>query len=536
MQMRNVVIVVLGLLGACGGSDPASDAQAIAALVPSDAAVCVRVASIDALAKGLTELMREGGARSSAFSSDGLVESFSMLGIDGALVARDRPLAFALVAKRAMPPQPVFVLPAKDPAKLHRSFTDNGMEADLHGDYVVAVMDGKYAKPATPSALTAAMPQHLMVAKVDISRLWTNLGVTINSGLDLARGQLREMPATPGVDMDVLFDSYFDAARAVLNSGESCELHLDLAGAGVQLRGSYTAKSGSTLDGWSSAPIDLAPFAGSMSGTGFMDMLMVADWAKLWPQFDTFIEAMLPMYSEAARPIMKKFLQSTREIYIAMGPVMVGSADLRSDGMNGAMFMAPKSGKDLAAKAAAMASDPAMAEVGYTFTTEPMREEGGVTQQAMRMKVDFSKLMAMMPADEGPEAAAVRKEMSAMADRMFGPSGLRAGYAARDGRAVIAVGEPKEALPTLLDRTGGDWPAVLKEPMTFLADCNPQMLMRMDMAAVARFVMQMAGGAGPTAPAANGPANFVMGFGVKDRNWRFTIEFAEGFFQAMRPR
>jgi hypothetical protein len=59
------------------------------------------------------------------------------------------------------------------------------------------------------------------------------------------------------------------------------------------------------------------------------------------------------------------------------------------------------------------------------------------------------------------------------------------------------------------------------------------MLMRMDMAALGRLVGEIAD---VPAPTASGPTNFVMGAGVRDRDWRFLLRFDLGFLKAASGR
>lgn len=543
--LRNGLLVLGSFVAgaACNGQGPGAvdspSTRAIAALVPADAVAYARIASLDALLATARSAAGAMGAPSTALTREQLLGQLGgMLG-DTSLLDGSRTIGVALVAPRGVRPTPVVFLPVTDGAKYAASLKANGLEPVVEGDYVAIPFGGKYGKPTTPSALGTAKTAGLIEVRVDVAKASDNLGVVINSGLDVMRREMaKELSAAgSGIDGEAMVDLYVNGVKAMLAAGATLDLVITETKGILTATASCTAKPGSALDGWSSPPVDLSEFSGALTDKACVDVVATADWSKLWSKMEPMMDALFDIYPPALRKTFQSLMQTYQAVYAMMGPVMVGGLEV-AEGMRMDVHIAPPKGKAMLTELDTLVQRKELADIGVQVTADAAASGEG--SRAWKVTFDPSRMVGV-PADDD-RSKAVAAEMATMFQKLFGADALPVRAEIRDGRGVIGVGKPLAAAAKPGATAAGAWPARLQPALTALAGCNPMFVERIDFAAMMRGMGPlMASGRGtpPPMPPADAKADMVFGGGVRGAEWRlfFSIDLV-GFgamVKAMMP-
>jgi len=527
--------LLLLMIGCRGGNEAAE--RAIAALVPGDAVVFVRLLSIDDLVDTARTSATPFGVPTELIGAEPMLARLGPMGGDTTYVDKKRPIAFALVAPRAVQPTPLVFVPVTDAAKYVASLQGSGMQTFTDGGYVVLPLAGKYEKPAQPSALAANLPAELVVARVDVAKAAQNLGTVIGAGLTAFKAMLSQVDqGNAGVDGAAVADLYIEAAKALLASGQSLELAADAPHGKLAVSARMQMKSGSDLDGWGSAPVDLASFAGKLSPRSAANVVMVADWKALWPRFESMLDAIYDLYPPQGRAAMREMMHGYRELYEAMGPVLVADVDIDGKGLGMTVHMTPAAAESMFSLFATMARSPQLATFGAEFVPGESGEVDGARFQDHRLRLDFVKFASAISAVPVPDSE--RGEAQAAIERVLGMDGLLMRLAAKGGSAAIGVGHRAADTVAALGKSGGSWPASMRAAMAAVGDCNPMVVECIDFMALFRGMQEWLPGIVPPGlpqfPAGTS-ADFVIAAGIRGAEWRahFAMDLV-GFGKAMQ--
>jgi hypothetical protein len=325
------------------------------------------------------------------------------------------------------------------------------------------------------------------------------------------------------------------AARALLASTSAMDLGFDYRDGRLLCAASLTAKAGSDMDGWSSAPIDLSTLSGRLSGKGSIELLMAADWARLWPRMETMLAALYELYPAPARDAMRTLMTSYGPVYEIAGPIVAAEGDvLGDDGMHLVMQMAPRDAKSFLSAIETVMARPECAQIGARFTKVASPDADGAIVREYLLQYDPAKMLG-----EQASGAQAQKQMTAVVKAMFGGGGMPMRFAAKDGRAVVTLGKPKEDVASSLAGNRGGWSPLTGEALRQVGDCNPMLIERIDMGALMSGMARMmpAGAAGKPMPKvpAGSSADFVFRAGIRDREWRFGLAIdVIGFSKMMK--
>ncbi len=527
---------LLLLMIGCRGGDEAAE-RAIAALVPADAAVFVRLLSIDDLVDTARTGATPFGVPTELIGADPMLATIGPMGGDTTYVDKKRPIAFALVAPRAVQPIPLVFVPVTDAAKYVASLQGSGIQTFVDGGYVVLPLSGKYEKPAQPSALATNLPAELVVARVDVAKAAQNLGTVIGAGFLAFKTMVSQAETgNAGVDGAAVADLYIEAAKALLASGQSFELAADAPNGKLAVSARMQMKPGSDLDGWGSAPVDLAPFAGKLSPRSAANVVMVADWKALWPRFESMLEPLFDIYPQQGRTAMREMMRGYRELYEAMGPVLAADVDVDAKGLGMTAHMTPTAAESMFSLFATMTQSSQLATFGVAFTPGETGEVDGARFQDHRLRVDFLKFASAISAVPVPESERGKAE-DAIA-RMLGKDGLQMRLAAKGGSAAIGVGHRAADTVAALGRSGGSWPTSMRAAMAAVGDCNPMFVECIDFLAMFRgmqeWIPEMVPPGFPQFSAGTS-ADFVIAAGIRGAEWRGHFEMdLVGFGEAVR--
>jgi hypothetical protein len=511
----------------CGSGSAAAD-RAIAALVPRDAVVFVRLSSLDDLVAAARACAEPFGAPAELLSADQVLSQLGPMAGDTALIDRRRPLAFALVAPRAVPPSPVLFVPARDAAKYAASLAAVGTQPTVQEGYVALPLAGKYEKPAAPSPFCEAMPDGLVAVRIDVAKAAANLGTVIGGGLMAFKSMLGQLPVdASGVDPAAVADLYISAAQAILRGGETFELTADVAGGQVALKSRLVAKPGSELDGWSSPPVDVAPCAAVLTGRGAIDLVAAFDWKALRPQLEPALDALLDLYPPDVRAAMRSMMQGYEGLYDTIGPVVAAAASFAPDGRIGVLGqLAPPDPSAWLTAIDGLVGQPWLAAAGITIAPQASGGATGAAVRDFRVTVDPQRL-ARSTTSSGWD----------LVGKMLGADGVPVRFAAKDRRVAFGLGPRTGDVVASLGADGGAWPKALRPALAFVRDCNPMFAERIDVAALSSYMAAMNPLlAGMLAPPAGAAADIVAALGIRGAEWRamLSIDLA-GFAELVAP-
>ncbi|HEU4417867.1 MAG TPA: hypothetical protein VFT55_02955 [Planctomycetota bacterium] len=528
---RTSLVLALLFSTACGGAS--ADAE-IASLAPKDTVAFVRIASIDQLIKNARHATIAVGEDPKGLDADTLLRQLQAVGGGKTtLIDRTRPIAIA-VAMPGDTPSPVLMVPATDAKAYAASLPPMGGAPVVSGGYVVVALGGKYEKARSPSPLMSNLPSGVVALRVDAEQLVTMLGSEIGANLrKLETRMASESTNGSGIDGGAMAKAFVNVARSAIGAAKTFELSLDYREGQLDVSGSLTVKPGSELDGWGSDPVDLKALASRLSGKGSLELLMAADWGKLWPRIAPFMQAALEVYPPSMRELLRPLLADYEQICRVLGPVVAADGDAFGGSMNMMLHLAPPDATALQRQCETTLGHESLARLGISSGPARTAEVDGASIRDYEVKVDLDRFAASFGDQVKP---AERDAMTTMLRAMFGAEHLPLRLASKGGRSVMAIGPQRNHTATLasLDGKGGTGSKPLQAALARFCDCNPVFVERIDFAAM---MSMMAPFAGPAFPAvsAGQSADFVFAAGIRQNEWRGQLSIdLTGFAKMMQ--
>ena len=533
------------LAQATGTPDPLTRAhQDIASLIPADTVAVARLGSIDQVLQYANDLSKAAG-KESRLTVEHLLGQLSPIPGKRDLIDQRLPIVVAVSLPRATPPAPVLLLPTTDPAAYAASLAAPGMEPAVAGSYVAVPLAGKYVKPAAPSTLLAELPEGTFAVYADAEKLVNAFGVVIGATLSAVKAQYAKQleRSYPGVDGETLAETYLDGVRAVLGCAKACRFSADYRDGKLDLFAKLQVRPGSDMDGWSSPPLDTATVGGPPTGRGAIEILIGADWQKLWSRLMPLVDRVMEAYPKATADTVRELAAGQAPLYAALGPFIALDGDVfAADGIHVTMRAA---GGDVAALQKgidAMCRVDHFGTAGITIGAPRTTEASGATIMDRDVAIDFAKF-ADAVAMQVTDMQSITPEQVLQA--VFGSAKVPLRVATKNGRAVVAVGTQQEAATVAaLDAAARPWSKPVQEALARLADCNPLVVQRVDFGALLAAFARLAHQLDETLPVPEFPAGttaaFVFAFGIRDAEWRggMSIDLAGAaqLFKAMQPR
>jgi hypothetical protein len=533
--------LLFALLFSTGCGSGSADA-AIASLLPKDTVAVVRIASVDQLVKNARHATIAVGQDPQSIDANKLMGMLQALGGGKtALIDRTRPIAIAI----SMPgdtPSPVLMVPTTDAKAYAASLPPVGSPV-VSGGYVVVPLGGRYVKARSPSTLMDSLPDGVVAVRADVEQLVTSLGSELGASLSALQAQMAREISRPGADGAALAESYVGGLRSVLHAAKTFEFGLDYREGQLDVFGELTVKPGSELAGWGADAVDLKSLASRLSGKSSFEVLMAADWNKLWPRLAPLLQSAIGLYPPQMRELLPPLFADYEQLVRALGPVVAADGDaFGSDGMSLVLHLAPPDATALQQRFEAMLGHESLTKMGISGGPAKVTDVAGASIRDYEVNVDFDKFAAL----SGAEMPQDQRDAISMALRaLFGAGHLPLRLASKGGRTVIAIGAQRDPSATLasLDGKGDTKTGTESKPVqTALArfsDCNPLVVERVDFGAMMSGMARLAGQEAPPVPAGQS-ADFVIAGGVCGNEWRAQLSIdLKGFArmaQAMMPR
>lgn len=524
------------LVLAGGGGDDADFAQAnadIAQLVPDNCGALIRLRSLDAVTDELDDLGRSVGFGPSADLRSMLYMLDGMAG-DTDLIASDRPIALAVALKRATPPSPILIVPTTDADAYQKTLPASSVAPARAGDYVAVPMGRHYERSTDGAALMAKLPEATLAVHGDIEELTEGFGAVIGLGLSTFEKAMSAAIAESEEDLDgeAIAELYVGVARAVLSSGDTMELGVDIVDGLMKLDVAMVAKPDSEMSGWSAPAADLSGCTGGFDAEGSLEALFVADWKSFWPRYEVLLDGLATMYPPEQAEAMIEISSGYKKVFQSLGPVTAVSGSLFGEqGVDVLMNMRSSDAEGVAAGMSAAMQSGLYDQLGIRFTADEPIEADGVQVTNSALSLDWDKFAALggQIDSDAPRA---------MVEAMFGSDRLPMTVAAKGERVTLAVGQDAPALaPRTVDADGGAWSPEMQAAIERLGRCNPLLIERVDMGELMGMAARSMGG---PAPPGDLSADVLFYAGIEADTWRLgmTIDFA-GMMKMMagtRPR
>lgn len=509
---------------ACGGKSSVD--RDLAGLIPADTVAVARIASIDELERHARDVATAAGESTEQIDAGMWLQQLGGLAGNTELIDRRRPIAFAMSLPRGGQPAPVVLVPTTDGTAYAASLPPLGAQPVVAGGYVAVPLGGKYTKPAAPSTAMDGLPDGLLAVRADLEKITTAFGAPISMALTSSQKMMASQleKENVGVDGEALAELYVGMARALLEAAKQVELTFDYRDGRLDAFAALTVKPGSDLDGWSSAPVDLSALAGRMSGKGAIEVVVVGDWQKLAPRYEALMAMLLDLYPPKERDLMRTLMGAWPGAYGAMGQALAMEGGLFGEGgIDVVMQMSPPDAAAMAKALDATFSHDALGKLGVSIETKGTAGKDGAVVHDYAVKVDASRLAALAG---GEPARAARFDGEAVLRAMFGGDELPMRYAGKGNAAMVAIGKASESAEALasLRRSDGAFSQPVQTALARVADCNPLLIERLDIAAImssmARLAREMGGPSGMPAPAAGLTADIVVSGGIRGNEWR----------------
>lgn len=514
---RTPLLLALLCSTGCGGGS--ADA-AIASLLPKDTVAVVRIASLDQLIKNARHATIAVGEEPKGIDADTLLRQLQAVGGGKTtLIDRTRPIAIA-VAMPGDTPSPVLMVPATDAKAYAASLPPMGASPVVSGGYVVVALGAKYEKARSPSALMSNLPSGVVALRVDAEQLVTMLGSEIGANLRKLEARMASESTSNGSGLDggAMAKAFVNVARSAIRAAKTLELGLDYREGQLDVFGSLTVKPGSELDGWGAAPVDLKSLASRLSGRGSLELLLAADWGRLWPRIAPFMQSALEVYPPPMRELLRPLFADYEQICRVLGPVVAADGDVFGGTMNLMLHLAPPDATALQRQCETTLSHESLARLGISSGPAKTAEVDGASIRDYEVKVDLDRFAASFGDQVKPPE---RDSMTAMLQALFGAEHLPLRLATKGGRSVMAIGPQRNHTATLasLDGKGGTGSKSLQAALARFCDCNPVVVERIDFAAMMSMMAQFAGPTFPALPAGQS-ADFVFAAGIRQNEWR----------------
>jgi hypothetical protein len=410
------------------------------ALLPNDAVVVVRAASVNALLAPLA-----------SWSGDPAMDPAAALaewvgGLDPTardLFGRldlDRPAAFALALDAAQSPHFTLALPALDSVGLAQLAGAHVplFRARASGGYVVLESAEAPAASGRPNAAALALAGRDLGLHVDLARLRTAFGPLIEVALDQAEVQLDaqsgEAPAA------ALALEQFDDGRRLLASAESFDAYAVLGAENVQLQGRLELRD----DTWTRARFGATP-RNVLGLARLVDPQAALSWVQTGEQAAhasnglaalQAVEGGLDARLRPALGILTRALTLLRDHPV---DASVFNVALGVDGLQGSLYLSTQDSAALVASLAQVFAGEEWRALGLEFSGPHESTVGGAAWREYSAKFDVERLARQLSPDEAPDAEELAEVQRGL-DALLGPRGLSISLANKEGLAIVRVG------------------------------------------------------------------------------------------------
>ncbi|HEU4418348.1 MAG TPA: hypothetical protein VFT55_05375 [Planctomycetota bacterium] len=545
------VTVVLALLAAAhaqqtAAPDPVARAhQDIASLIPADTVALARLASIDELLRHALHLTNAVGEDPTNVTAEHLLDEFGPIPGNRELIDRRLPAVIAVSMPRATPPSPVLLLPATDPAAYVASLPPLAVPPVVAGSYVAVPLGAKYEKPAAPSTALGELPDGLFAVYADAEKLVAAFGTVIGAALSAAKPQFAKQleSNSPGLDGEELADLYLEGVRTVLGCAKEFRFRAGYRDGALEMFSTLQVKAGSDMDGWSGAPIDSSAFGGPPTGKGALEVLMAADWQKLWPRLQPLIDRLADVYPKETGDLLRNLTAEYAPLQAAFGPFAAVDGDLFApDGMNLTMRVSATDATAMRKEVDALLGKDHFAKAGISVSEPRTTENAGATISDRELALDFTRLAGEFNVTLTQMGRITNEQFL---EALFGGSRIPLRVATKDDLGVFAIGKQQDAaLMAALDGSARQWSKPVQEALARVADCNPLLVERIDMVALLAGFSRMVKKLDDTLPIPDSPAaasgSFVVSAGIRDGEWRVGLSLDLAgivkFVLALQPR
>ena len=425
-----------------------------ASLVPADAALLVRIESLNGLAE-LAQAFSELEPGQEPPSAAELLAGFAYPG-PAANVDAARPLFLALSFRPDSPaPGLTWIVAAASGSTLALDNSESALTLHTQGDYTAITNQPGAPRPSAASPLVAALPPGLVALHVDLAGLIQRFRPLIDMGLREAELQMANMPqqASMPFDMEGLFEWYFDRAHEIVDSAEALELGLAHDGRTLALRGTYRVKAGSPQV---FAPLEttaLAPFAGLIDPDAPLQMASNGRWTDLLAPMSGMMEVALEMYPEPFRSDMERALDLQRALADTYLPGFAMGADFTTEGVRMSYVLRAKDPARVLASFEEMFRffdrEDGLMSVGAAERLLVEGLEGRVFPLEIKPE-NMAKLFSTLGGDPLVAEEASRAAQQAV-ETLYGRN-LRCGIAARGELVAMVLGNNDSVLRAELER------------------------------------------------------------------------------------
>src|SRR5262245_32300956 len=466
--------------------DPVARAhQDIASLIPADAAVVARIASIDQLLQHAIDVTKAAGEDTTKVTVERLLDKLGPIPGQHDLIDVRLPVVVAISLPRASPPAPVLLLPATDPAAFAASLPPLAVPPVTAGSYVAVPLGKKYEKPAAPSTALSELPEGTFAVHADAEKVVAAFGAVIGTSLSAAKPQFAKILElnSPGLDGEALAELYIEGIRTVLGCAKSCRFSAAYRDGMLDLFATLQVKAGSDMDGWGSAPVNAAALAGPPTGNRTLEVLMAADWPKLWPRVGTLIDRLADVCPKETGDVLRKLTADYAPLYRALGPLVALDGDVfAADAMNVTLKVSATDATALRKEVDAVLGKEAFAQVGIKVAEPRTTETAGATITDRELAIDFAKFASAFNLTLTGMGSITHEQFLEAA---FGGSRIPLRVATKSDRGVLVLGMQQDAaIMAALEGKTRPWSKPVQQALALVADCNPLFVQRIDVVAM----------------------------------------------------
>lgn len=499
-------------------SFPPAAQDSLGKLVPKDTVILVQVPSLDGLVSGARRTIAAfDPSNKETIDAEHLLKNMDFPG-DVSQVDPKRPLGLCLTLARdpGATPQPVFLVPARSSAAYVKSLTtpERTITSIAQGDYVlVAPESTSITCDGSAAALAQNLPAGDLVARVDLARLIEQFRPMIDPMLDQIEmmGEQAGAGAAGGINPAPVMGLYMDGVRDLLDSVQTLDAAVRLAGTRMEVGFDLANKPGSVLAGFGSKEkTDIRSLARMFDTNSAMNVLAGMDLVAMAKHFGPLYEALPEMYPDTMRPAMKSIFAQLDEFSAQMGSAMCVSADFAADGMRIAYLLRPKdAGKLLATYKSMIANMP-----GAMLELLPETSLDGVPVTSWRFRPD-PKLLETLGAT--PEA---EKQLPEMMKLLYGKEGMVVRIVPKGEFLALVMGGDDAFLRSTLARIGAGsaaLPAPVQRALEQIGNMSPCFVMHYDLGKLMKGISGLVGSLEPGAAEEMPRVNFsVLAWGGVD--------------------
>ncbi len=366
-------------------------------LMPTDAMVVVRYESLDSLLESITAISATIEPDAPLPQKEDFVRGPFSGQFDPKGVDSSRPVYLGWNI-RMDGTRLTAVLPASDLELLEESVVQSRLTYEVRGDWI-GVTNGETYNPTNTNAVLEGMFDGVVSAHVDSKALMETFGAMAMLGMAQARQQIMDqMDAMPSpMDMEAIFDLYFDGIELFLTCSESLDIALIDHGEQLTLHGSYRAKEGSALAGLTESMPLPATLPVAVPADTQLSYVTVAKADQLFHNFAPLIDSVIDIYPESVRENLRNYMLHVPDLYKGIGDTAVYFGDFAPSGMTLDYYCdySDEHNFEDALRKFMTQCDGSAKALGVTFQDPIQIELGDVKATQFPITFDYDKLTAL---------------------------------------------------------------------------------------------------------------------------------------------